>query len=247
VGKADLSGAGALVPRNDLPDDQLIVPFYEVDLGNPFGNTTLYAVRNTSNSLIGLEIEYFGRDLVKQREDLVSLDPRETLPINIRDVAGLLDEGDGFSRGAVRIRVTSAPGTENLTGDFFTVDVAGNFASGERLITGADFCDLQEIRFLDFGSGTELWLISNAPQGSDEGVDPPTVTVTPIGEDGGTLAATDVFTDLLVLKLSASDFTALDFGTLLLDFSNSGGGYAYAKYSAEDKFSVGLNSACLVP
>jgi len=36
-------------------------------------------------------------------------------------------------------------------------------------------------------------------------------------------------------------------GTLLLDFSTSGGGYAFAKYSAEGKFSVGVNSACLVP
>ena len=90
-------------------------------------------------------------------------------------------------------------------------------------------------------------MLVDIPQGSDPGSDPPSVTVTPYSQAGAVLSATDIYTDQVVLKLDASDFTGLSFGTLRFDFTNSSGGYVYAKYSAAGKFSVGLNSACVAP
>lgn len=247
------AGAGAApedaaaAAKSDRLSDVLLVPFYEVDTTRPTGDTTLYAVRNVTNGAVALEVEYFGRGLDVLRQDLVSLGPRETLTVNVRDVAGLWVETDGFARGWIRIGVTSTEEADGLMGDFFTVDVAGNFASGDRLVAPEDLCRIQEIRFLDFGSGTELWMLIDDPRGSDPFTDASSFTVTPVTEDGSTLAPRDVFTDDAMLKLPAAFFTGLDFGTLVFDFSNSSGGYVFAKYSAEGKFSVGLNSACRVP
>jgi hypothetical protein len=232
-----------LRPKIDQPQDFLLVPFYEVDSLTPFGDTTLFAVRNTANSGIDIEVKYFDTGFNEQREDLLSLDPRETLTVNVQDVAGLGVGPDGYARGWISIRVTSAAGSDNLTGDFFSVDVDGAFASGERLLVPSDLCDLYEIRFIDFGSPAELYFFIGLPLGADPESDPPSVTVRPITENGGLLAPTDVFTDQTLVKLPATAFTGVDFGTLTFDFAV--GGYVFARYSAHGKFSVGLNGACI--
>jgi hypothetical protein len=240
---ADPERDTVLRPKIDQPQDFLVVPFYEVDTLTPFGDTTLFAVRNTANSGIDIRVEYRGIGSNLQRQDLLSLDPRETLTVNVRDVAGLDVGPDGYARGYIRIFVTSAVGFDNLTGDFFSVDVDGAFASGERLLGPFDVCDLYEIRFIDFGSPAELYLLIALPQGADPESDPPSVTVRPITENGGLLAPTDVFTDQTLVKLPATAFTGVDFGTLTFDFAV--GGYVFGKYSSQGKFSVGLNGACI--
>ena len=121
------------------------------------------------------------------------------------------------------------------------------FAAGQRMATLEDLCSLTDVRFLDFGSGTELRMLINAPQGSDPLQDPPSVVVTPILLDGTVLPQTVVFTDDFAFSASASDFSISAFGTLLFDFQNSNGGLVYAEYSAFGEFSVGLNGACLTP
>jgi hypothetical protein len=240
----DPERAVVLRPRIDQPQDLLVVPFYEVDTLTPFGDTTLFAVRNVAVNGISIRVQYFDTGVNVQRDDLLSLDPRETLTVNVQDVSGLGVGPDGYARGWIGITVTSAVGTKNLTGDFFSLDVDGDFASGERLLALTDLCQFYEIRFLDFGSPAELYLLINAPQGADPGSDPPSVTVRPITENGSLLAPTDVFTDQVLVKLPATAFTGVDFGTLTFDFGPSGG-YVFARYSAQGKFSVGLNGACI--
>lgn len=237
-----------LTQKVDAPADVFLVPFYLVDTTDPFGTTTLFAVRNRSASNLDLSVQYVSPALDVMRQDNLTLGPRETLTRNVRDVAGLPADPDGFRRGFVRTTVTgSPPGVDNLTGDFLQVDVAGNFATGDRLFTAADLCDEQEIRFLDFGDGTLLRILINSPQGGDELGDPPSVTVGVLGEDGAVFPATDIFTGLFMIELTAADFTTLDFGTLLFDFSNSSGGFVFAEYSAGGRFSVGMNGACTAP
>ena len=234
------SAVRVLTSPLDVPATRLIVPFFEVDTTDPSGLTTLYAVRNQANAPNNLQISYLASDGTESREDLVVLDPRETLTINLRGVAGLPVDPDGFARGLVIVQAASP-----VTGDFFQVDVGNDFATGERMIQNDDACSGHEVRFLDFGSGSELTVIVDAPLGSDPDLDPPTFTVFPVLEDGGALAGIEVFTDQVLLFLRESDFTSEQFGTLVFQFANSG--WVYAEYSAEGRFSVGLNSSCTVP
>jgi hypothetical protein len=133
-----------------------------------------------------------------------------------------------------------------LVGDFLQVDVGDNFATGDRMISLADLCDQAEVRFFDFGAGTDLAILVNVPRGIGP-ADPPSFTVTPYGEDGAAFPAVDVFTSNFLVRLTAADFTGLAFGTLVFNFTASSGGSVGAEYSAEGRFSVGTNGACVVP
>jgi len=241
---------GILGEKVDEPADVLIVPFYEIDTLDPFGTTTLFAVRNISSQTIDLDIRYFSPTATIRHQDLMSLGPRKTYTRNIRDVPGLPADDDHFARGYVAVRASTAePTLPKLVGDYLQVDVANNFATGERMVSFSDFCYGQEIRFLDFGSGTELHFLLGNPRGPDVMTDPPSFTVTPYDEDGNALAQIDVFTGDFMLEFPADAFTPFTntkFGTLVIDFSNSDGGVVYAEYSAGGKFSVGINGACTV-
>ena len=238
----------------DRPDNFLILPFYEVDTTNAAGTTTLFAVRNTESTVARTVFTYFDQMTTTVRVDEIDIDPEETRSFNLRDIAGL-PVSDGISRGfavviadnpaLLRKGIVADP--PQLTGDFFLVDIGGAFATGERLISDKELCVEHEIRFLDFGSGTSLRLFVSDPLGSDEDNDPPSVTVTPIGEDGAVFASKNIFTDQTSFEVQASEFTAEQFGTLVFNFSNSQSGWVYAEYSADGLFSVGLNSTCTIP
>jgi hypothetical protein len=231
----------------DEPQETLVVPFYEVDTTDPAGTTTLFAVRNVFSNSVDIEVRYQAPDGSAQRLEPVTLAGFETLTRNVRDVAGLPADPDGFARGFIVIVQTSLQGSGLLVGDYFQVDVGNAFATGQRMASLDELCDLTEVRFVDFGEGTELRLLIAAPQGSNPVLDPASVEVHPILEDGTVLPKTEIFTDDFALVVSASDFTGSAFGTLIFDFQNSGGGLVYAEYSADGQFSVGLNGACIVP
>jgi hypothetical protein len=237
--------AASLAEKVDEPQEALVVPFFEVDTTDPAGTTTLFAVRNTFSQPVDVEIRYQASDGTALHQDRLTLAGRATLTRNLRDVAGLSVDPDGIARGFIVVLQTSRQGAGLLVGDYFQVDVGNAFATGQRMASLDELCLLTEARFVDFGAGTELRLLIGTPQGSDPVFDPPSVEVTPILEDGTLLPKTRVFTNEFAIAVSASDFTGARFGTLIFDFFNSGGGLAYAEYSAEGQFSVGLNGACL--
>jgi len=225
----------------DEPATLLIVPRYEVETTDPSGTSTLFAVRNVTPAPLDLDIRYRSPEGDVLRQDLPTLGARATLSRNVRDVAGLPVDPDGFTRGFVQIEAATP-----FVGDYLQVDAGGDFATGERMISLADLCDLAEIRFFDFGSGTDLHFVVNVFQGTDPG-DPPTFTATPFGEDGAAFPAIDVFADQFVFTMTAADFTPLAFGTLVFDFSAASGGTVMGEYSAFGRFSAGMNGACRTP
>lgn len=229
----------------DRPSSGLILPSFFVETDDALGRTTLFAVRNTTPSLLPTVFAYFDVSGNLVRQDIDSLDPRATRSVNLRDVPGLPTD-NGVNQGFALIVADSEISTTAMTGDFFQVDIGGAFATGERLVSLEDICLEQEIRFLDFGSGTDLQLLINIPQGADPDNDPPSAIVTPVGEDGALLGSLELYTDLVTVALTAADFTDLSFGTLIFDFTNSEGGWVFADYSADGLFSVGVNSTCLV-
>jgi len=239
--RAAQAGPG-LADKIDPLTNTLVVPRFEVDTTSGTGTTTLFALRNTTDNLVDVDIFYASTSGGTLRHDDVVLGPRETLTRNVRDVSGLPADPDGFARGYV---VAQAPG-DVLTGDFLQVDVGNNFATGDRMVRLEDLCIQAETRFLDFGSGTDLTVLISEPQGADPMTDPPSVTFHVFGEDGAVFSTIDLFTTNNSVVLSTDDLMLpVDFGTIVADFRNASGGLLIAEYSAEGKFSVGMNSACL--
>ena len=61
------------------------------------------------------------------------------------------------------------------------------------------------------------------------------------------LFAVRFYTNQHAFAINTSELTALDFGTLLFNFTASSGGTVAAEYSAEGKLSVGMNGSCFDP
>lgn len=248
---ASVAGSGMLIDdvtlcRVELCSEEIVVPSFLVDQNDPGGTTTLFAFRNLTVGPVVTEVDYLSVDGTRQRQELVTLAPFETRTVNIRDVGGLIRHPDGFSRGFVRVRTAGGPdGVPALAGDFFQVDVGNNFATGNGLLRRGGVCRHASIRSLDFGAGTRLAVYVAHPRGALEDVDPPSFTVQFLDEAGSPESTPRrVWTADHALELTASDFTANPFGTLVFDFTNAVGGAAYAEYSAAGRFSVGVASEC---
>jgi len=236
-------------PVGEPCTETLVLPFYLSDKQNPSGINSLYAVRNLTGEPVNAEVEYLTLDGTSQRLDALTLDAFETRTAALRDVPGLATDPDGFARGFLRITTAgSATGAPVLAGDFFLVDVANNFATGNQLLRSSEICRGASIRFLDFGAGTRLAVYVTQPRGASEADDPPSFTVQVYDEAGAPVGSPQpVWTADHALELAASDFTAERFGSLGFDFANSLGGTVYAEYSAQGRFSVGVASQCHEP
>ncbi len=220
----------------------LIVPGFEVEVADPEGPTTFFAVRNTSDSDLDVEVAYHGEQVtdVALRTDVLDVGAQRTATINVADDLTDLVVTDGFATGLILITESGAS-TGNLEGDFFRLDTANAFATGDRLVRPENFCLLQEIRFVDFGSGSELRILVDNPQGGDQ----PSFTYTAYDEQANMVADGEFFASSHLTVIDVTDLGIVDaFGTVLFDFSNSGGGWVNAKYSAFGLFSVELSSAC---
>ncbi|HEX6200454.1 MAG TPA: hypothetical protein VF150_09335 [Thermoanaerobaculia bacterium] len=243
---AGIAFLATAAPGAGVCAEHLLVPFYLVDRNHAGGTTTLFAVRNLSEHTVTADVEYFTVDGTSQGSESVDLDPQQARTVNLRDVPGLAKDPDGFARGFVRILGASDPdGGPVLEGDFFQVDVDGNFATGDRLARQTALCREASLRFLDFGAGTRLTIYVADPRGDQPNVDPPSFTVQVYDEAGAPVgAAQPVWTADHALEMAAADFTASPFGALQFDFTDSLGGTVYAEYSAFGRFSVGLSSQC---
>lgn len=230
--------------------ESLLVPSYLVDTLSPGGTSTLYAVRNLTADTVNADVEYFDAQGTSLRTDAITLDPRETRTVNVRDVVGLPADGDGYARGYIEISTAGDPHqVPVLGGDFFQIDVADNFATGDKLVRrSTDLCDESSIRFLAFpfaGSGTRLTIWIANPLGS--GIGDPASFVVRVYDENGNLQGSPigVVTANHALQLDASVFTGpLAFGFLRFDFSASFGGVAYTEAQAGGRFSVGMTGQC---
>ncbi len=221
----------------------LIVPGFEVEVDAPQGPTTFFAVRNTSDDDVTVNVSYHGEQLggAPLRTDVFVLGPQETLPANVRTDLTDLDVVDGFATGVIVINEGDGTGAPNLEGDYFRLDGAADFATGDRLVRPADFCTRQEVRFVDFGSGSQFRVLVDRPLG-DAG---PTFSYTAYDQAGVEVAQGDFSTSNHLNVIDVADLGIADaFGTVVFDFTTAGGGFVTGKYSAFGRFSVELNAAC---
>jgi hypothetical protein len=161
----------SLLEKVDRGAPNLLLPLFEVDTNNAAGTTTLFAVRNISNSAVDVRITYFNTVGDQQGlSNLTTLSSKRTMTINVRDVSAAFDvDVDGFTRGFAiieddnQIIANAAIGNDDsqadgkgiiilpnfnrvLAGDFFQVSPDQDFASGDRLLNlnpgDRDYIDL---------------------------------------------------------------------------------------------------------
>ena len=222
---------------------ELIVPGFEVEVGDPEGPTTFFAVRNTTDDDVEIDVAYYGEEITGEplRTDLFMLGPQQTLTRNVRANLTDLNVGNGFATGLIVLTKTGGDAS-GLEGDYFRVDSRNDFATGDRLVPSEAFCTRQEIRFIDFGSGSVLQILLEEPQGSAV----PSFSYAAYTEEGGTMVAEgDIFTSEHLTVIDSRDLVPGEsFGSLVFDFSAAGGGFVTAEYSAFGRYSVELNGAC---
>lgn len=227
----------------------LVVPRFELDTSNP-ADATLLAARNTTDGQIGLEVAYYGSGRIEDgplRADRFVVEPRATRPININlDPTGLDPDEDGRAAGFIVVRELSFTedvlGVANLTGDFSRVDFTNDFAAGERLVPPSAFCQTQEIRVVDFGSGSNFNIVLRDPPREANQV---AFNVTIFNEAGVEVGRRSVFHRFHTRQLAIEELTSsLSFGTLVFDFSPSGSGVVTGSYSAFGRFSTEVLGAC---
>ena len=236
--------ADSAPPSASLSDTGgLIVPGFEVDLSDPDGAGTIFAVRNTADTSRTIDIDYYPFAIGDPplRRDTMTLGPRETAPVNVGlDVTGLLVE-DGRAKGLILVNQLGG-GAEDLQGDYFRVDFTNDFATGDRMVRPSELCDAQEIRYVNFGGGTGLRILLDSPPTGGAAA----FSYTAYAVDGTVVVEDDFFTtDHLVSVDQGELVPGEDFGTLVFEFGNSGGGWVSAEYKAFGRFSLELNSACL--
>lgn len=255
---AAAAATAASVPaaKTATPGARLLLPFYLVDTtAGPAGATTFFAVRNESTASVEVRISYYETDAPQtpQRQDTILLGPKEIETIDVRAVANLEIDPDGFARGYALIE---APGGEGvLHGDYFQINGAEAFASGARLLnvdpasTDNDLCSRFSMRFLDsallFDSGTVYTIWVDADE-------PPAGTVfaySVYGEAGGeALLSSTLEADQVAFQVSASDLRLIvqeEFGAIEFEFVPPLVGHVSAVLSARGTFSVGLEATCL--
>lgn len=230
--------------------ETLILPYFEVETGNPNGTNTLIAVRNLTDGPVEADLEYFGPGGSSLRTDGLSLGSYETETVALRNLGFTPSPSDGRARGFAQARTAArADGPPVLGGDFLIVDTGNDFATGNQLVRQSDLCSEASVRFLDFGSGTRLLFYVTQPRGTDTANDPPTFSLQAYRESGEPFGGqVDVYTSDRVVGFRAEELTGffgtLRFGHFRVDFSNSLGGTVYAEYSAENRFSVGVVAQC---
>ncbi|MEM6455005.1 MAG: hypothetical protein AAF772_07910 [Acidobacteriota bacterium] len=247
--------AAQTAPEAVEPTADLLLPYFEVDTLNGTGRSTLFAVRNETNIAVDVIVRYYEVNLpqLPQRTERVTLASKETLTQNLRFVPDLRVDEDGIARGYV---VISTDGAEPvLQGDWFRIDFAGNFATGDRLVqlTGSDLelCQRWSARFFNggaFDGGATFFLWLDSPLSLTFGT---TVGFYSVYDEQGSLAFSGElqadrvafalrFTDLLLPLIPAPDF-----GTVEFEFADELDGYVTGVLDATNRYSVGFSASCV--
>ena len=188
-------------------------------------------LRNHRGSSQDVTLSYYGETVAGAPlgEDTLSLGPNATATVPLA----------GAPAGTAIVLVEdSTAGSRRISGDVLRVDAANNFATGERAITTPDFCSRHEIRYLDFGSGSEITVLLDpaSPAAS--------YTFQAFDESGAEVASGERMTSEHFHRFPVSDLVGAGnrFGTLVFDFPD--GGWVSARYQAFGLFSVEIAGDC---
>lgn len=259
---ASVTGAGSVVPRfSDRSRDQFMVPMFKINRTSATAETTLIAVRNVSDQDHDVVISYFvdhvfSTPVLPDHVDSFVLGAKETETINLRDRPQLTggQGSDAIIRGWVLVEHGDVGTGDVLSADYFRVNDAQNFATGERMVdVDASYtCTVWDLRYIAggaFSGGTRLEVFIDTPLGFGT----PSFSVTFFDEPGNPLGTVTVATNRQVAELNVAQLLDLlpgspsPFGAMEILFqAGTNGGLVRASYRAQGQFSVGLDGTCLV-
>ncbi len=236
---------------------RLLLPLYVVNTVDPVsGPTTFWAVRNESDTLtVNVLVRYYEPDkpAAPQFQETVVLAPKAAATFDLRARIGDLEvDPDGLARGYVILE--SEGGEAVLHGDYFSVDDAGDFASGFRLVDidpdsrTNDLCTRFSIRFLDssllFDSGTvfTVWFDPADPYEGDA------FNYFAYDLAGNVVLFLNFPSSRFAFQISASALlfnVDEEFGVIEFQFPAGTEGHVSAVMSAFGRFSVGFEATCL--
>lgn len=245
-------------PLSDTPADskravtaaRLLVPYFEVDMSDPGGATTLFSVRNETIQAVDVRVSVFAPDSPQApfHTEVTSLGAKQLRSIDVRT---LLAGQTGVVRGYVLIETTG--GAAVIQGEYFQIEPRENFANGSRLVNvdpqsqDNDLCSVFSIRFLNggpFSGGTvfTFWLdLDVAPQGTDA------VSYAVYSEAGQLIFFTNLPANEVVFQATAAELTALNptsFGVIEIQFNDGVRGHVDAVMKALGRYSVGFEAVC---
>jgi len=243
--------------RSSGASDVLLVPYFEVDRRRADGATTMLAIRNETGDDLPVRILFvsaFGATVETSRE--VTLAPAATKTINLRDVEDLPTGSDGIARGLVVLGAVGVRGQSGamLSGDFFYVDPATDYATGNTLIDMSlnapdnELCAAWSTRFFNseaISGRSSFRFVVDLPSGASP-YDPPTAIGTVYDETGRAVRSFEIRTDLSSFRLTSDDLIpdSTSFGSLSIRFAGSDGA-VLTEHSGFHRLSVALRGACL--
>jgi hypothetical protein len=259
---ASVTGGGSVVPRfSDRSRDQFMVPMFKINRTSATAETTLIAVRNVSGQAHDVVISYFvdhvfSAPVLPDHVETFSLAAEATRTINLRDRPQLTggQGNDAIIRGWVLVEHGDAGTGDVLSADYFRVDDAQNFATGERMVdVDASYtCTVWDLRYVAggaFSGGTRLEVFIDTPLGFAT----PSFAVNFFDEPGNPLGTVTVSTTLQVVELNVAQLLDLlpgspsPFGAMEIFFQpGTNGGLVRASYRAQGQFSVGLDGTCVM-
>jgi hypothetical protein len=236
---------------------RLLLPYYEVETNKADGISTLFALRNESLASIEVDILYYEVDApaAPQKTERVTLTAKQVKTVNIRDVQNLEVDGDFFARGYAVFQTVGAAGPV-LSGDYFRVDPANDFAVGERLAdisptsSKDERCSIYSVRFIRggvFSGGTRMfyWLDSSTLQ-----TDPGTMTYSVYNEAGqlltlGQIPTPDVVSGGINLESILGNLPPTEIaGVVEIQFKSGLLGHIALEMRAFSRFAVSFTAAC---
>ena len=249
--------------KRAVASGDLLLPLYQVDTNDTSGLTTLYSLRNNSLETVQVEVLYYEADGPQafQRRDTLFLTPKAIKTVDIRNVANLEIDADGFARGYVIFR-TLTVNANDLQGDYFTITPGEAFASGLRLVNidqesaFNELCGTSVIRFLrggGFSGGTSfnIWFEAETTP-----IDPSTISYSVYDEVGNLIFGTTLPTDKSAFSVDIGTLLGpfdgvVNFGAIEFSFSGQVGdparnrlGHVTATLDALGLYSVGLEATC---
>lgn len=255
-----VAGAAAEPPPAEPPPGKkavaaarLLLPYFEVDMSDPNGASTIFTVRNETTQPVDVRFSYFAADrpTTPLFEETLTLPGKRLEPKLVRNAPGLVIDDDGFARGYVVLEALS--GDPVIQGDFFQVTPDEGFATGQRLLnidpasSQNDLCSVFTIRFLEGQAfdGTDLvvWLdLEEQPSGLT-----PLASYAVYDEAGELHFVSELFASEVAFRRSVADLVSIlpiQFGVLEIQLADGVNGHISAMMKAFGLYSVGLEAAC---
>jgi hypothetical protein len=249
-----MPGTAAETTKRSSASARLVLPFFEVDMANPQGTTTFFAVRNESTVDVELRTSYFAADRPANplHVDTTTLGGKAVLTVDVRIVPQLLVDADGFARGYAVIEALTEGAI--IQGDRFQLTPGQGFATGSRLLNADpasrdnDLCSLFTMRFLNgggFDGGTELvfWLDLD----SFSTANPPRLHYSVYNQAGELRFSAELPASGAAFKRTVASLVAVlptNFGALEIELPDGMVGHVSGVMSALGLYSVGFEAAC---